>query len=534
MSYTDYSDYYDADCNQVQNLTNSKIKCQALWYCYCDDNCEKKIESCTNLFKPLECANSKGKEYYEYYYNQISIPCANYQDPSCAQNFIVEIFVSNIQIPNIVQTNEPTIGTANNLIIRTITNDSVTQATNNNLTASANNNLVIRTTSSNSITQTANNSSGTNNLITKTTTSNNLVTRTTTNSVAGINNNLVTRITTGPIIETTNPMIETTNSTIRTINNLMIEPTQKFDSKLINPWGIIIINDYVWIANTGSGLITVYNIRGETMMLPITVYCPDSIVAQPTGLTHNSNNNSFIVSSGLLSGSATIIIVTLDGTIHGYNNLVDPRNSILAVNNIGTGAIYTGAVIVKNILYIANFGNNKIDVFDDKFMPLTGYLFLDQHYNNPIPVDFFPYNIVNIGDYLYVIYVKQNPNSKLEVLGSSNGYINIFALNGQFVRRFVSCKDLNVPWGLIEAPSIFYYPPGTILVGNFGNGKINVYAEDGRSLGRILDGNYNEICIDALRGLSLNTNHDFQIYFTSTSYNLKNGRFGNIHSGNIQ
>ena len=411
MSYTDYSNYYDADYNPVQNLTNGKMKCHTLWYCYCgDDYCCDDIneEVCTNLYKSIECNKEKGTEYYEHYYDQLAIPYANYQDPSSAQNFMIEILVSNVQNP--------------------------------------------------------------------------------------------------------------------TIN--------RFDPNLINPWGIIILNDNVWIANAGSGLITNYNVRGETSMLPITVYGPGSIIMQPVGLVRNSNNNSFIVSSGLLSGPSTIITVTLNGTIHGYSNMVDPKNSILVINNIGIGAIYTGVTLVKNILYVANFGNKRIDVFNNNFEPLMGYFFIDRCKHNPIPSDYSPYNIVNVGDYLYVTYVKQNSVSKLEIIGSDNGYINIFTIDGEFVKRFVSQDGLNTPWGLIEAPTVFCYPPGTILVSNFGNGKINAYTHDGYLLGRVLDGNCNEICIDGLRGLVSNNNYDPKIYFTSTSYNLKIGTFGNINIGN--
>lgn len=520
MSYTDYSNYYESDCNQVQNLTNSKTKCQTFGYFYCDENYENNIniESCTNLFKPIDCIDIKGREYYENYYDQFSIPYINYQDPSCSQNFIIEILVSNYQIPNMTQSN---ISPNNNSIIRSINNSIIESP--KTYVSEPYDNSIIRTTSSNSTTRTNNN-----NTIIET------INNSTTKTTIKTNNN--------PIVTQSDPIIGTiNNSTIDTISNPYIEstinliklPSKKIDPVLINPWGIAIINNYIWIANTGSGLITVYNTRGETMMLPIYVYGPNSIIAQPTGLSYNSNNNSFIVSSGLLSGPATIIIVTLNGTIHGYNNLVDSRNSIMVLNNFSSGAIYTGVTIVNNILYVANFGNKRIDVFDNTFKPLTKYLFIDNYLDDPIPPDFSPYNIVNIGDYLYVTYVKQNTSSKLEILGSNNGYINLFTFDGQFIKRFTSCKDLNTPWGISEAPSVFCYPPGTILVGNFGNGKINAYTNNGFFLGRVLDGNYNEIYIDALHGLLLNINNNFQIYFTSSSYNLQNGKFGYIRPGNL-
>ena len=386
------------------------------------------------------------------------------------------------------------------------------------------------------------NTTNTPNILNTTNTLNSLNSTNTLNSLNSINStntlnslNSINSTNTLNSLNSTNMCNELNSSNSATVNlvgsnNQSKKFHKKFDSNLINPWGIIVINNHVWIANAGSGSITNYNIRGETMMLPITVCGPGSIISQPTGLAYNSSNNSFIVSSGLITGSSSILIVTLGGTIHGYNNMVDPKNTIMVINNSSTDAIYTGITIVNNIMYVANFGNNRIDVFNNKFTPMMGFFFIDKYNPDLIPMDFSPYNIINIGDYLYVTYAKQNPTNKHEVL--EGGYINIFTLDGIFVKRFVSRGDLNTPWGLISAPSIFCYPPGTILVANFGNGTINAYTENGNLLGKVLDGNYNEICISALRGLILNTNYDFKVYFSSTSYNLKKGHFGEIRVGN--
>jgi uncharacterized protein (TIGR03118 family) len=73
------------------------------------------------------------------------------------------------------------------------------------------------------------------------------------------------------------------------------------------------------------------------------------------------------------------------------------------------------------------------------------------------------------------------------------------------VKRFISHGALNAPWGVTAVPSSFFSTPfskGTIiLVGNFGDGRINAYEENGQLLGP-LRSKGNPIVIDGLWALS--------------------------------
>ena len=48
------------------------------------------------------------------------------------------------------------------------------------------------------------------------------------------------------------------------------------------------------------------------------------------------------------------------------------------------------------------------------------------------------------------------------------GLIDVFDTSGNFLRRLTQRGNLNAPWGLAEVD-------GELWVGNFGDGKINVY-----------------------------------------------------------
>jgi len=53
--------------------------------------------------------------------------------------------------------------------------------------------------------------------------------------------------------------------------------------------------------------------------------------------------------------------------------------------------------------------------------------------------------------------------------------VNIFTTSGAFVSRFASSNVLNSPWGIAKAPAGFGSLSGAILIGNFGDGRINAF-----------------------------------------------------------
>jgi uncharacterized protein (TIGR03118 family) len=69
-----------------------------------------------------------------------------------------------------------------------------------------------------------------------------------------------------------------------------------------------------------------------------------------------------------------------------------------------------------------------------------------------------------------------------EVTGAGLGYVDMFDFSGNFVMRFASTGVLNAPWGIALAPAGFGSLEGDLLIGNFGDGKINIFAPNGSSL----------------------------------------------------
>ena len=292
------------------------------------------------------------------------------------------------------------------------------------------------------------------------------------------------------------------------------------DPQLINAWGIAIDNDTLWVAAEGTGVIKNYTLEGVligTVTLPVPL---GEDPARPTGLIINPSTG-FVIESVPNSAASLLLVATENGYIYGYNPLVNATAAVLAVDNSASGSIYKGLAVLNDLLYVADFFNRRIDVFDSNFTPVAGILFSDP----TIPTTFAPFNIVAIGDLLYVLYAKQlAPGNEDDEPGAGNGYINIFTPQGILVRRFVSNGRLNSPWALITVPKIFPSTDSIFLVGNVGDGHINAYNANGIFLGDLKNRAGTTIVLDGLHGLV--KGDDDSIYWASGPDDETNGLVG--------
>ena len=236
---------------------------------------------------------------------------------------------------------------------------------------------------------------------------------------------------------------------------------------------------------------------------------------------------------------ATFIWDTEDGTISAWTGgLTPPDQAVLAVDN-SPGAVYKGLVFGTNVhgvfLFATNFRAGTIDVFAPNgsagFRPATSTE-IDGAFTDPkIPAGFAPFGIQNINGDLFVTYAMQDAARHDDVAGRGNGFVDIFDTDGHLLRRFASRGALNSPWGVARASFAFGRFSGDILVGNFGNGKINAFDSDGNFLATLKDGKGNPVVIDGLWTLTLgggrNSSSD-TLYFTAGPNDETDGLFGTI------
>lgn len=287
------------------------------------------------------------------------------------------------------------------------------------------------------------------------------------------------------------------------------------DPNLVNPWGMSSgPTSPFWVSDNRTGLATLYNGSGQPVPLVVTIPPPagGTPPSAPTGQVFNGGSGFGVG----MNQPARFIFATEDGTISGWNG---GTFAFLAKDFSTSGAVYKGLAIDNNFdfLYAANFHAGTIDVFNSTFSPTT----LAGNFTDPnIPSGFAPFNIQNLNGKLYVTYAKQDATGHDDVAGPGNGFVDVFDLNGNFVKRLISNGPLNSPWGLALSPGDFGDFSNDLLVGNFGDGEINAFDPlTGKFLGTMLDKNGNPIVIEGLWGLRFgNLGMDFDpntLYFTA-------------------
>jgi uncharacterized protein (TIGR03118 family) len=276
----------------------------------------------------------------------------------------------------------------------------------------------------------------------------------------------------------------------------VVATTTIIDANLSNPWGVAVAPGLpFWIADNNSNLSTLYSGMGENETGSITgasevgITIPASgagVPANPTGQVYNGNGG-FLISTSAGKESALFIFDGEGGTIAAWSG-DSGATAVTAYDDGATNganhAVYKGlalgSVRGSAFLYATDLHNNKVDVFDTNF---TKPADMQGKFIDPaIPTGFVPFGIAALNDQLYVSYTMQDAAKHDETSGAGLGYVDVFDFSGNFVSRFASAGVLNAPWGMAIAPAGFGSLAGDLLIGNFGDGKINVFAPSGTAL----------------------------------------------------
>ncbi len=298
---------------------------------------------------------------------------------------------------------------------------------------------------------------------------------------------------------------------------------QHVNPRLLNAWGMSADDEgEIWVSAADAGFSFVYDKTGAHEMPPVTIPSHQSNVrGAPTGNIYNETKNFVIPGTG---EPAEFIFASEDGTISAWNS---GSSAVVVADRSGHDASYKGIAIANdggaNFLYATNFTKAKIDVFDKKFNYVTG-----KHFNDPnLPAGYAPFNIRNMHGMLFVTYALQTADGEEDSTGPGLGFVNIFKPDGSLVKRFASHGTLNAPWGIAETRPGFLGDHKVILIGNFGDGRINVFDLNGNFMGQLRN-NANPVVIDGLWAIDNNipgTNAK-HLYFTAGPNDEEDGLFG--------
>jgi uncharacterized protein (TIGR03118 family) len=317
-----------------------------------------------------------------------------------------------------------------------------------------------------------------------------------------------------------------------TVNTLVTGPSP--DADLVNGWGLSRgPTTPWWVADNGTDLSTLY--RADGSKVPLRVSIPDGA---PTGTVFNAVPADFHGDNFLFDGES--------GKIFGWRGALGTTAEV-GHDHSWDGAVYKGLAIgtadvgagPQQYLYATDFHNGKIDVFDRTFADQDwAGAFVDPK----LPKSYAPFGIQNLNGMLFVTYAKTQAGSDDERAGHGRGVVDAFATDGTFLGRVATHGPLNAPWGLAWAPANFGRFSNDLLVGNFGDGRINAYRWDGTKWhkdGQLKTSDGEPLVIDGLWGImfggGVNVVNDGQaneLFFAAGPNDESAGAFGKIVADN--
>jgi uncharacterized protein (TIGR03118 family) len=308
------------------------------------------------------------------------------------------------------------------------------------------------------------------------------------------------------------------------------------DTNLVNPWGFAETpqGQFRLSANgTGESLLlnAQGNVLGTPVIIPTPSDSPSGTVAAPDGSALNTTSD-FVISHDGRSAPATFIVSTEDGTIAGFNPVVDRNEAVIGADLSDSGAVFKtltlGTNAHGNVIFTSDFHNDQVDIFDKNFQLVGSFTDPNPH------AGFAPFGVHNINGTLFVTFAKQDDpnNAHDDVEGPGNGFIDEFTTDGAFIKRFATGSALqpggldvlNSPFGAAVAPAHFGQFSSTpnnpvLLIGNFGSSQISAFNKNtGAYLGQLSDAQGNPLVLNG--GIS-----------ESDKKGLWGIRFGNGHGG---
>jgi uncharacterized protein (TIGR03118 family) len=283
-------------------------------------------------------------------------------------------------------------------------------------------------------------------------------------------------------------------------------PADVTDPNLVNPWGLAFNPTAVaWVADNGTGVSTLYD--GKGAIQPLVVKIPPAKIGDglghPTGIVFNGSSD-FVVSKGGNSSASVFLFASEDGSISGWSPNVDLNHAVRVIDNSASGAVYKGLAMgsdgTQNLIYATDFHNGRVDVFNAHFGKVSRP---GAFQDSAVPAHFAPFGIQAVSGDIVVTYAKQDSQRHDNLDGAGLGFVDVYSTHGTLIRRFATRGALNAPWGVALAPASFGQFGGAMLVGNFGDGRINAYDPvTGNFMGGLKDSAGQSISIDGLWGIA--------------------------------
>lgn len=312
------------------------------------------------------------------------------------------------------------------------------------------------------------------------------------------------------------------------VSDTAVLPAVNTDANLVNAWGVAFNpRGFVWVVANGTAKSTLYDGNGVPQSLVV------STPAGPTGIVFNGTQD-FKLSQNGVTAASPFIFASESGSISAWSPTVNPTTAVLVYDGSAGGSVYKGLAIGShggaNYLYAADFHNQRIDVFDASFARVA----LPGAFSDPsLPAGYAPFGIQVIGERIYVAYAMREASGDDEQAGAGLGIVNVYDSGGSLIKRLVSGGALNAPWGMALAPVGFGMASNMLLIGNFGDGKINAYdPATGEAAGPLRKADGTPLVIEGLWGIAFGNGLNSQplntLFYAAGPNDETHGQYGRI------
>jgi uncharacterized protein (TIGR03118 family) len=269
------------------------------------------------------------------------------------------------------------------------------------------------------------------------------------------------------------------------------------DASLVNAWGLAASpTGPWWTANEARDSSTLYSGAGRKQLLTV------EVPGGPTGVVYNGGRG-FRISAGRVSDPARFIYACEDGKVRAWTPTVPhgwSTSTLVTVDEGARAAVFRGLALSHDRLYVTDFHNARVEVYDRHWRRLR----LPRAFRDArIPDWYAPFGIQAIGEAIFVTYVWRAPVNGNDA--PTGGFVDEFDRDGRLLARVAHRGLLNAPWGMALAPDGFGRFGGDLLVGNFGDGRINAYRRGAAGWafdGTLRDARGRPVVVDGLWGLA--------------------------------
>jgi uncharacterized protein (TIGR03118 family) len=273
------------------------------------------------------------------------------------------------------------------------------------------------------------------------------------------------------------------------------------DPKLVNAWGMA-MGKTLWVSGTGSGTATVYTGGGTAGALKKEATEVSIPGGAPTGQVFNPGSGFKLKAADGTQHPASFIFASPSGAITAWHSQVNQTQAIIVA--FVRHADIKGLALMRtnrgDFLLAPDFFHRKVHVYNKNFnrvrMPRNAFI------DPLIPDDYAPFNVEIVGRTVIVTYAQRDPQTGKAVGTVGRGIVSQFNAEGKLLRRIAAGGRLSAPWGITTAPRSWGALRGALIIGNHGDGRVNVYhPRTYRFLGQLARPDGNALEIPGLWGL---------------------------------